>query len=125
MRLNLVCEALDGCASCPVRQAADGKTFVGILNADGTSEPKAFTHLTVMLNFFAFVHAGLGPQAGLSRPQIDHASRAYRTVLTSPGFGAARAECFVVAPERLEKTGSRMNPDIAGHSLRFHNDRLD
>jgi serine/threonine-protein kinase len=32
--------------------APDGKRFAVVLNADGTSEPKPFTHVTVLLNFF-------------------------------------------------------------------------
>ena len=32
--------------------APDGKSFAGILNADGTAEQKPFTHVTVLQNFF-------------------------------------------------------------------------
>ena len=32
--------------------APDGKRFAVVLNADGTSEEKPFTHLTVLENFF-------------------------------------------------------------------------
>jgi serine/threonine-protein kinase len=42
-------------AEAPFRSydlAPDGKRFVGLLYPDGTSEPRPFTHVTVMLNFF-------------------------------------------------------------------------